>query len=130
AAEIPRRIEDVRHAAAHPGRKIPPRLSEHDHAAARHVLAAMVADALDHGVRPAVSDRESLARDAADVRLAARRAIQRDVADDDVLFRDKRRLPRRIDDDLPARQPFPDIVVRVALEAQGDAPRYEGAEAL
>jgi len=93
--EISRDVEDVRHASAHAGRKIPARSSEHDHAAAGHVLAPVVADALDHGVRAAVADRKPFAGDAAEVRLAARRAVQRDVADENVLFRHERRLPRR-----------------------------------
>ena len=100
-----------------PGREIPPGPSEHDDAAAGHVLAAVIADAFDDGERAAVADGEPLAGDAAEVRLAARRAVERDVADDDVLLGDERRLPRRIDDDLAARQPLADVVVRVALEA-------------
>ena len=42
----------------------------------------------------------------------------------------KRRLARRQDDDLAARQPLADVVVRVAFEAQRDAARHERAEAL
>ena len=58
------------------------------------------------------------------------RAVQRDVADDDVLLGDERRAPRRIHDDLAARQSLADVVVRVALERQRDAARHERAEAL
>ena len=90
-------------------------------APAGHVFAAVIADAFDDGVRAAVADRESLAGDAADERLAARRAVERDVADDDVLFRRERRVDRRPDDQPPARQALADEVVRLAFERERDA---------
>ena len=39
-------VEDLRHAAGHAGREVAAGLAEHDDAAAGHVLAAVVADAL------------------------------------------------------------------------------------
>ena len=42
----------------------------------------------------------------------------------------KRRAVRRVDDDLAAGQALADVVVGVAFEGQGHAPRDEGAEAL
>ena len=68
---------------------------EHDHAAAGHVLAAVIADRLDDRVDAAVADAEALAGHAADVGLAAGRAVEGDVADDDVLLRHERRARRR-----------------------------------
>ena len=130
AANRPVGVEHVGDAAAHAGGEIAPGRPEHDDAPAGHVLAAVVADAFDDRERAAVADGEALARHAAEVRLAARRAVERDVADDDVLFGDERRLPRRIDDDLAARQALADVVVRVAFERQRDAARHERAEAL
>ena len=103
---------------------------EHDHAAAGHVLAAVIAHALDHRVDAAVAHAEALARHAADVGLAAGRAVERDVADDDVFLGDEGRAVRRVDDDLAARQPLADVVVGVAFERQRDAARHERAEAL
>jgi hypothetical protein len=57
--------------------------------AAGHVFAAVVADGFDDGVHAAVADAEALAGHAADVGLAAGRAVERHVADDDVLLRHK-----------------------------------------
>ena len=74
-----------------PGGEVAAGPAEHDDAAAGHVFAAVVADAFDDRVRAAVADGEALAGDAADVRLAAGRAVERDVADDDVLLGDERR---------------------------------------
>ena len=78
--ERPVAIEHVRDAAAHARGKIASGPAEHDHAAAGHVFAAVIADALDHRTRAAVADRKSLARDTAQVGLAARGAVQRHVA--------------------------------------------------
>ena len=45
-------VEHVCDAAAHPGGEVPTGRAEDDDAAARHVLAAVVADAFDHGEAP------------------------------------------------------------------------------
>ena len=95
-------VEHVRDAAAHPRGEIAARPSKDDHAAAGHVFAGMVADAFDHHVRAAVADAEALARHAAHVRLAAGRAVERDVADNNVVLGSERRALRRIRDHLAA----------------------------
>ncbi len=48
AAERSVRVEHVRDAAAHAGGEVAPRPAQHDDAPAGHVLAAVIADALDH----------------------------------------------------------------------------------
>ena len=45
-------VEHVGDAAAHAGREVAPGRPEHDDAPAGHVLAAVVADALDDGAAP------------------------------------------------------------------------------
>ena len=92
ALEVAPRIKHVRDAAAHARREVAPGLAEHDHAPAGHVLAPVIADPLDDRVRAAVPHGKSLAGDAAQIRLAARRAVQRHVANDDVLFGHERRF--------------------------------------
>ena len=134
-ANWPSLVEHVRDAARHAGREVAAGRPEHHHPAAGHVLAAVIADALDHRVHAGVAHAEPLAREAADVRLAGGRAVERDVADDDVLLRHEGRVARRIDDDLAAREPLADVVVRVALEherhARGtNAPKLWPAEPL
>ena len=102
-----------------PAPKLRPVGAEHDHAAAGHVLAAVVADALDDRGGAGVAHAEALAHDAAQEDLAAGRAVADHVAGDD-------RCPRRrtasvtvrADDDAPARQTLAEVVVGVALEAQ------------
>src|ERR1700685_851246 len=54
-------VEHVGDSAAHSGGEIAPGAAEHDHRAARHVLAAMVADTFDDRRRAAVAHRETLA---------------------------------------------------------------------
>ena len=113
-----------------PGGEVAAGPAEDEHAAAGHVFAGVIADAFDDGQRAAVADGKPLAGNAADIRLAARRAVERDVADDDVVLGDERRLPRRIHGELAARQALAEVVVRVALETHRDAARHERAEAL
>src|SRR6267378_2529710 len=84
----------------------------------------------DDRVDPAVAHAEALARDAAHVGLTARRAIEGDVADDDVVLGHEGAAAWWIDDELAAREPLPPVVVGVALEAEGDPARDERAEAL
>ena len=72
-----------------------------------HVLAGVIADALDDGARAAVAHGEPLAGDTAHERVAAGCAVERHVADDDVLFGDERctgggRTTRR-----PPERPLP-----------------------
>ena len=90
----------------------------------------MVADAFDDRGGTGVAHAEALAGDAADERLARRRAVERDVADDDVVLGDERRVTIGMADDDPARQALGEVVVGVALEPQRDAARHEGGEAL
>src|SRR5437762_3172005 len=86
ADEIARGVPDVSNAAAHSGSEVAPRRTEDDHATAGHVFAAVIADTFDDRVSSAVADGKALGGAAAEKRLAAGRAIERDVADDDVVF--------------------------------------------
>src|SRR2546425_6404864 len=113
-------VQDERHPAAHARRKVPARLAKHDDAPARHVLAAVIANPLDHRKGTAVANGETLSGHPADVGFAARRAIQRHVADDDVLLRQEGRLARRVRDELPAGQSLADVIVCIAFEHQRD----------
>ena len=88
------RVPDVGDAAGHAGREVAAGRAEDHGPAAGHVLAAVVADAFDHRPGAAVADAEPLGRPAAEERLAAGRAVQRDVADDDVLLRHEARARR------------------------------------
>ena len=85
--EIVRLIQYIDHAAGHPGGKVFAGLSQNEHPAARHVLAAVVAHALHNGGRAGVSHAEALARDAGNERRTRGRAVERDVSDDDVFIR-------------------------------------------
>src|SRR3954451_22952430 len=80
-------VEHEGQAAAHARREVAPGRAEDQRAPAGHVLAAVVADRLDDGGRARVAHAEALAGHPAEERLAARRAVERDVADDDVLLR-------------------------------------------
>ncbi len=123
-------VVDVRDATRHARAEVAPGRAEHDDTAAGHVLAAVVADTLDDGGGTGVAHAEALADDAADVRLARRRAVQHHVPGDDVLLGRERRVAIGAQHEVAAREPLADVVVGVALEPQRDAVRHEGAEAL
>jgi Ca2+-binding RTX toxin-like protein len=69
-----------------PAAKLRPVWPEHDDDAAGHVFAAVVADAFDNGNGAGVAHGKAFARHAAEVALAADRAVQHGVADDDRVF--------------------------------------------
>src|SRR5208282_4647411 len=123
-------VKHVRHTAAHAGREVTAGLAQNHDQAARHVLASMVADALDDRVRAAVTHRESLAGYAAEERFAAGRAVERDVADNDVVLGLEGRCFWRTHGDKSARQSLAAVVVRVALEMERDSGREPRTETL
>ena len=98
--------------------------------AAGHVLAAVVADALDHRGRPRVAHAEALPHLPADEDLAGGGAVEDDVAGDDLVLGGERRTLRGPHDEPPARQALAEVVIGVAVEAHRDSVGHEGAEAL
>ena len=123
-------VVDVGDAAAHAGGEVAPGLAEDDDGAARHVFAAVVAGAFDDRRRARQAHREALARDAAQERLAAGRAVEHGVADDDVLRRVAAEVDARPDRETAARQSLAGVVVGVADQIDRDALGEERAEAL
>ena len=85
-------IQNIGDAARHAGGKIAPGVTEIDDPAASHVFAAVIADAFHHRLNAAVAHAETFAGEAADIRLAARCAVESDVADDDVFFGSEGRI--------------------------------------
>jgi hypothetical protein len=55
----------------------------------RHVLAAMIANGFHNGRDAAIANTEALARCAATIGFAAGRAIESEIADNDVLLGDE-----------------------------------------
>src|SRR5690606_13363979 len=100
---------------AHPGAEVAAGLTDDDGAAARHVLAPVVAGAFDDANGATIADHKAFPGDAPEERRAARGAVERNVADDDVLFRHEGRVRRRENDDLAAGETFSDVVVRVTF---------------
>src|SRR5947209_20363786 len=80
-------VKHIGDAARHAGREVAAGRAEHDHDAAGHVLAAMIAGAFDHRDGTRIAHREALAGDAAEIALAFDRTVQHGVADDDRVFR-------------------------------------------
>ena len=114
------RVVDVGHAAGHARREVTAGAAQDDDPAAGHVLATVIADALDHGVGAGVADREPFADHAAQEDLPAGGAEQDHVAADDVVLGDVvlRRVVRRPHHDPATGQALADVVVGVAVDAQ------------
>ena len=130
AGEIAGHVQHVGNAARHARGKIAAGRPEHDHATARHVFAAVVADGFDDGVDAAVADAEPFAGHAANVGLAAGGAVERDVAGDDVLLRHERGTFWGIEDDPAAAQALAQVIIGVAFQLERHAARHECPEAL
>ena len=90
----------------------------------------MIAHALYDGGRAGISYTESFSRHAVDEELSGSSAVKSHVSDDDVVFRLKCDVLRRIDDDRAAGKSLSDIVVAVAAELQRQPFWNESAEAL
>src|SRR5262245_35696355 len=121
------RVEQEALAARHAGAQVPPVRTEHDDGAARHVLARVVADTLDHRHRAGVADREALPRRTGDVQLTAGGAVEDGVADEAGIADVTGRWGDR---DPAAAHRLADVVVGVADERELDTRREERAEAL
>src|ERR1035441_10451224 len=89
-------VENVGDAAIHAGGKISPTGPEHQDQPLRHVFAAVVANSLDYRGRSGVANRKPLACDPVEKRFAAGGAVERAVANQDVLFGGETRPSRRI----------------------------------
>src|SRR5690349_9591691 len=114
--EITRFIQDISHAPRHASGKVPAGLAQHDHPAARHVLATVVTHRLYYGAQTAVADAEPFPSHAADVRFTARRAVKGHVPDDDIVFRHEGGTVRWINDNLAPREAFAQVVVGISFQ--------------
>ena len=109
-------VQNVGKASTHAGRKVPAALAEHDHGAVGHVFAAMVAQTFDYGFGAGVAHGKAFSGHAVEVGFAAGSPVKRDVADQDILFRQERGRARRVDDDLSAGEPLADVIVSVVFQ--------------
>src|SRR5258706_985012 len=123
-------VEHVGDAAGHSRGEVASRLAEDHDGSAGHVLAAVIAHALDDGGGAGIAHAEALAGHAAEVRFAADRAVHYPIADDDVLLRNNGRVLRGMDDDPPPGQALADGVVGISLQFEGEAVGEPRPEAL
>src|SRR5215469_6140041 len=81
------RIPDIGDATRHAGCEIAARVADYCDDPAGHVLAAVIAGALDDGDGARIAHRETLAGNALEIGLAGNRAVEHGIADDDVFGR-------------------------------------------
>ena len=123
-------VEHEGQAAAHAGGEVAPGRAQDDDAPAGHVLAAVVADALDDRVRAGVAHGEALAGQPAEEGAPARGAVEHGVADDDVLLGGEGDAVGRHHRERPAGQALARVVVGVAVQGEAHARRQPAAEGL
>src|SRR5690606_13711121 len=121
-------VKNIGDTARHTSSEVAASASEDDNATTRHVLATVVANALNDRRGSRVTDRESFRSDATEEASARSGTVQADVADQDVLLRLENGGPRWVDDQATTGQALADVVVRVALQLKRDTGGQEGAE--
>src|ERR1035438_10195702 len=114
-SEVAPLVIDVCVASAHAGGKVASGLSDYHHRAVGHVLAAVVAHALDHRNRAGVAHGEALAGNAVDEDFAAGSAVEHHVAHQDALLGQEAGLLGRVYDDAPAGDPLAQLEIGRAL---------------
>src|SRR5207302_482540 len=128
--EVEALVKDVRDSATHAGGEIPATRSEHKHKALGHVFAAVVANSFDYGGGSRVAHGEALPGDSVEKCFTAGRPVERDIADQDVFFRDKFGVLRWTNNQTSPGQPLADIIVSVAFERERDTFGEEGTKTL
>ena len=128
--EVPVLVQHIGDAARHSGGEVAPGLADYDDDAASHVLAPMIAYALDHRDGTGVAHAEALAGDAAEVAFAGDCAVKHGVADNNGFFGLDRSVLDRAHHQTSPRQSLADIVVAVAFQIEGNAMREKRTEAL
>ena len=116
--------------AAHAGGKVAPGFSQHGHGAAGHVLATMVASALNHCGGTRQAHRKALAGHAAKECLPAGGAIHHCVAHDGVAHRLAPKIDAGAHHHAAARQALAGVVVGVANQVERDAAGQKGGKGL
>ncbi len=123
-------VEHIRDAIGHARAEVAPRIAQHQDGAACHVLAAVIADAFDHGRGARVAHAEPLPGASCREQPATGRAVQDGVADDRVLLRCKPRHIGGHEYDFAAAHAFAEIVVGLTFEGQAHSVSGEGAKGL
>ena len=126
--ELMLRVQHIGNAARHPGGKVPPGRPQDNDCTACHIFTAVVADPFHNGGRAGIAHAEAFARNTGNEGAAARCAVERDIADDDVVGRLKRAGPIRKNDQSAAGKALAEVVVAVALERKRYALRQKRAE--
>ena len=126
----PARVVQVGAPAGHPCPEVGSDRSQDDDRAARHVLAAVRADALDDGLGARVPDGEAHPGPTDQVQAAPGRAIQAGVPGDRLPAGRGPEVRLRRDRDRASRQALGDVVVGLPDETQFDARPGECPERL
>src|SRR5260221_1030432 len=130
SGELAADIVYVCDATTHPGCKIPAGVTQDNDPAARHVFAAVVADAFDDSLYTGVADSKAFAGLTTDECFTGGSAIEGYVTDDAVLFGDESCILRRIDDEPCTGKTLTKIMICAAFKLEVHPMGIEGSEAL
>ena len=123
-------IQHIGDSAAHTRREVLAGSSQDHRAAACHVFQTVVAAALCDCHRAGIADTEALAGDAVYKGFAGRRAVESNVADDDILTRIKSAFRIRHQHKFAARKALAESVVSIARQPDRDALGHKCAKRL
>src|SRR5215210_3332490 len=129
AGELALRIIDERGAVGHARAEVGAGRAENDNQAAGHVLATVVANALDNRRGAAVADTEALSSATGREQSAPGRAVEDRIAGDR-LWRVEWSRRRGPDGNLAAGHSFADVVIGLAFEIEAHTVNDERAETL
>src|SRR5260370_22951292 len=120
--------QDIGQPAGHARAEIQDERPEDDSDAARHVFAAVLADAFDNGKRTTVADSETLPSASGNKELTRSGAIEHGVSGKNVTAPGG--CKSSSDGDGSAGKTFSNVIVGLALEPEGHALGKKSAEAL
>ena len=93
-------VQYISHTAGHACGKVAAGIADHQHTAACHIFAAVVAHTFDHGHSAGVANGKTLARHATEVSFAGDCAVKHGVANNDGFISSKTNIVLWLDDDL------------------------------
>ena len=99
-------VKDIGRPAGHAGSKVAASRTEDQHAAAGHVFTAVFTDAFDDGGGAGISHAEAFTGNAVDESFSGGGAVEGDITDDDVVFRNDDAVVWRIDDKCTTGKTF------------------------
>ena len=123
-------VKYISDAARHPTGEVSSSFTENNDPTARHILTTVIPHSFDDSANSTIPHTEPLTSHATDVGFTIGRAIEGNIADNDVFLRLECRFFRRINNQFAATESFTKIVIRVTLKTERNARRCKRTKGL